>query len=115
MATTATQRLQRDVGANETSLPTADAQDLLDEAQETYGDTVAALAYARVLTIQGILASAAKLTSYKQNNSSESASDVFKHLSDLLKLWVGKTPAALAGDAGGDMTFFAAAQGQRGR
>ena len=32
MPTSAIERLRRDVGANETSLPSADAQDLLDEA-----------------------------------------------------------------------------------
>lgn len=115
MATTAEQRLQRDVGATEASLSTADATALLEEAAETYTNATAAAAYARVLAIQGILASSAKLTSYKQNNSSEQASDVFKNLSALLTLWEAKTEAALlaAGGAGTE-AFFTVASGTRG-
>lgn len=102
---TATERLQRDVGADETSLPTATAQALLDEAAESYSNATVAAAYARVLAIQGLLASSAKLTSYRQNESQESSSDVFEHLSALLKLWQGKVEDALKSTGSGSLRF----------
>ena len=105
MATTAIERLRRDIGANSTSLPDLDAQNLLDEAAESYSDAPTAAAYARVLAIQGLLASSAKLTSYRQNESQESASDVFRHLSDLLKVWEGKLADAQKAAGSGAARF----------
>lgn len=98
-------RLRRDVGANSTALSDADADALFEEAGETYSDTASAYAYARVLALQGILASSAKLTSYKQNESSESLSDVFKHLKELLKVWEDKTTDAVAAGGSGAARF----------
>jgi hypothetical protein len=119
MATTPEQRLQRDVGATEASLSTADATLLLAEAVETYPTrSAAASAYARVLAIQGILASSAKLTSYRQNNSSENQSDIFGHLEKLLKRWEDKTAQAAAtadGTADVPASAFTVAAGTRGR
>jgi len=89
--------LRRDIGASEAALSDEDAADLLEEAGETYSDASTAAAHARVLALQGILASSAKLTSYKQNESSESLSDVFKHLKELLKVWEDKTTLAASG------------------
>lgn len=100
MATSAADRLRRDVGANSTALSDGDADDLFDEAGETYSDTASAYAYARVLAIRGLLASSAKLTSYKQNESSESLSDVFKHLQELLKHWSGEVDEAIRANSG---------------
>jgi hypothetical protein len=93
-------RLRRDVGANVTSLPDADANALFVEAAETYSNAASAAAYTRALAIQGLLASSAKLVSYRQNQSSENASDVFEHLTRLLSLWEQKTADAqkLAGN-----------------
>lgn len=105
MATSAADRLRRDVGATASTLSDDDATDLFDEAGETYTDTATAAAYARVLAIQGILASSAKLTSYKQNESSEELSDVFKHLKDLLKLWEDKVSDAIAATGSGAVRF----------
>lgn len=98
-------RLRRDVGANSTALSDADADALFEEAGETYSDAASAYAYARVLALQGILASSAKLTSYKQNESSESLSDVFKHLKELLKVWEDKTTDAVAAGGSGAARF----------
>jgi hypothetical protein len=100
-------RLRRDVGADENSLPDYDADDIFVEAAETYSNATAAAAYARVLAIQGLLASSAKLTNYRQNNSSEDASDVFEHLSNLLKLWEQKTADAQKATGSGAMRFGA--------
>lgn len=101
MATaTERQRLRLDLGleANDTdTLSDAEADAILAEAGETYTDSVAAGAHARVIAIRRMLASSAKLTSYRQNNSSEEASDVFKHLKELLLLWQDNLADAVAG------------------
>lgn len=86
-------RLRRDTGTDATSLPDADADAIMVEAAESYSGA-AATAYARVLAIQGIMASAAKLASYRQNASSENASDVFAHLKQLLDVWEKRTEIA---------------------
>jgi hypothetical protein len=89
-------RLRRDIGGDATSLPDGDIDDIFDEAAERYTDAASIVAYTRVLAIQGLLASSAKLTSYRQNESQESLSDVFKHVGGLLKVWEGKTDDAVA-------------------
>lgn len=93
-------RLRRDVGADSTSLPDADADDIFDEAGEKYTDSATAASYARVLAIQGILASSSRLTTYRQNESTENLSDVFKHLTQLLSIWEAKTADAITAAAG---------------
>lgn len=98
-------RLRRDVGANEDSLPDYDADDIFVEAAEVYSNATTAAAYARVLAIQGLLASSARLVSYRQNQSSEDASDVFEHLSRLLKLWQDETAEAQKLAGSGAMRF----------
>ena len=97
MATTAAQksRLRRDTGADATSLPDDTIDDLFDEAAELYTDTATIAAYTRVLVINGLLSSAAKAVTYRQNESTENQSDIFKHLKDLLKLWEDKTDDAI--------------------
>jgi pyrroline-5-carboxylate reductase len=53
-----------------------------------------------VLTIQSLLASSARLATYRQNESSENLSDIFKHLKELLKVWEEKTDDAITAAAG---------------
>jgi hypothetical protein len=92
---TATQRLQRDVGATEETLPTVTAQAYLDEAAESYAaGSTAALAYARVLALQGFLASAADEVDYVQNESQEKASQKFENWRRLLLYWQGQVTAS---------------------
>lgn len=106
MATAAQRdRLRRDVGANSTALSDDDADDLFEEAGELYTDGATITAYTRVLALQGILASSAKLTSYKQNESTENLSDIFKHLKELLKLWEDKTTDAVGAAGSGAARF----------
>lgn len=94
-------RLREDIGANETSLPDADADAIYTEAAETHATAGAAQdALARVIAIRRLLASSAKLTTYRQNASSENASDVFQHLQQLLGLWQGELAAAVRRSAG---------------
>lgn len=98
MAVTQTQidRLRRDVGGDETSLPDETVQDIFDEAEEAYTDSASALAQTRILALQGLLASAAKVTTYKQNETTENRSDLFNHLKDLLTLWQKRLDDAIA-------------------
>lgn len=89
-------RLRADIGADATTLPDAEADEIFVEAGESYTDAGAIKAATRVIAIRRLLASSAKLTTYRQNNSSENASDVFKHLKDLLSLWQGELDDASA-------------------
>ena len=89
-------RLRADIGADATSLPDAEADAIYVEAGESYTDADAIKAATRVIAIRRLLASSAKLVSYRQNNSQESASDVYKHLRDLLDLWQGELDSASA-------------------
>jgi hypothetical protein len=93
-------RLRRDTGTDETSLPDEDAEDIFDEAGEKYSDSATASSFTRVLVIQSLLSSAAKMHTYKQNESTENLSDVFKHLRDLLAIWEAKTEDAITAAAG---------------
>ena len=93
-------RLRRDIGVDDTTLPDEEAEALFVEAGERYADAGTAASYTRVLALQGILASAAKLHSYKQNESTENLSDVFKHLKELLAIWEAKVSDAVTAAAG---------------
>lgn len=97
MAVTALEisRIRRDTGTDATSLPDATIQEIFDEAAEIYTDANSALYYTRVAVITGLLSSSARLSSYRQNESSENLSDVFKHLQSLLELWQGKLDTAV--------------------
>lgn len=98
-------RLRDDIGANSTTLGDSEADDIYTEAGETYTDTASLYAYARVIAIRRLLASSAKLTSYRQNESQESASDVFKHLKELLSYWQDELTGAVALASGGRARF----------
>lgn len=88
-------RLRSDIDANSTSLPDQEASDIFTEAGESYTDAASITAYTRILAIRRLLASSAKLTSYRQNESQESLSDVFKHLQALLKVWQDELATAV--------------------
>lgn len=106
MATaTERERLRQDVGANSTALSDADADDIYAEAAEMYTDSATINAYTRTIAIRRLLASSARLTSYKQNESSENLSDIFKHLKELLKVWEDKTTDAVAAGGSGAARF----------
>lgn len=89
------QRLRDDIGATEDSLFDYEADDIFAEAGESHADAAAIKAATRVIAIRRLLASSAKLTSYRQNASQESASDVFKHLQWLLGYWEDKLAKAV--------------------
>lgn len=106
---TATQRtrLRADIGATVTSLPDDDADDIFTEAGEEYTDASSIKAYTRVLAIQRLFASAAKLADYTQNQSQEKQSQVFDHLKTLLAFWRGKLADATAAASANGAARFA--------
>lgn len=88
-------RLRRDIGATILSLTDEAAELLFVEAAETYTDAASAAAYTRILGLQGLLSASASMTSYKQNESSEEMSDMFKALEKLLAYWQRKLDDAV--------------------
>lgn len=98
-------RLRSDIGADVTSLPDVDADAIYTEAAESHSDARVVHAEARVIAIRRLLASSARLTSYRQNNSTENLSDVFKHLQSLLGLWEGNRDRAVAEAGSGAARF----------
>lgn len=111
-------RLRRDVGASEDVLTNDMALLLFEEAAEdqNYPDDVAKqTAFTRVLAIRGILADAAKLGKYAQNQHQEDFTKVFDNLSKLLEYWEGQvTLAADPIEEGTSPFFFGLAEGRRG-
>ena len=98
MPSTETQRtrLRRDTGTDSTSLPDLEIDDIYTEAGEQYTDSVVIDAYARVVVFRQLLAQAAARTSYKQNQSQEELSDLFKHYQGMLKYWEDQLAEAVA-------------------
>jgi hypothetical protein len=91
MPATATQRsrVRRDLGDNSTP-PTFDdveIDDAFDRAAEEYSDPFVIYAYARVILLDTLIASSAKLVNYRQNQSEEDQSDIAKALERLRKTY----------------------------
>jgi hypothetical protein len=102
------QRLRLDLGltaTDTTTMPDAEVDAIYVEAGEVYTDTASIYTATRIIAIQRLLASAAKMTSYTQNNSSEDASDVFKHLMQLLAYWRSRLDEAESGARGSAARF----------
>lgn len=98
---TATQRTRfwLDTGTTAAVFSADEVDDMFTEAAETHTDEAAITAYTRVIGIQRLMANAAKLTDYTQNQSTEKQSQVFDHLKGLLSFWKGETDAAEASAA----------------
>src|SRR4030095_6178165 len=98
VATTADYELLRvDVGLKADDivrLPDAQAESNFDRAALVYPDPTnpagAQFAYTRVLTIEQLYAKAVTQVDYTQNNSKESASQIFDHYAKLLDMWKGQ-------------------------
>ena len=58
---------------------------LWDWAAGSYSDDALILAQTKVYCFRGLLANSAKMVTYKQNQSSENQSDIFKHVKQLLE------------------------------
>lgn len=111
-------RLRRDVGADDTVLDDPLAEEYFVEAQEVYpANTRKMIAYARVVALKGIRASAALLGKYAMNQHEEDFTKVFDNLGVLLE--DAKTEVEQVTDAVDEENFtpffFEAAHGQRGR
>lgn len=89
------QQLRDDTGHSVTTLPAPQAEAIFVQAATQYG-VGASYAGARVVAILQLLGSSSKLHDYVQNNSSESASQVFKNLTTLLGIWKGELADAIA-------------------
>ena len=89
-------RLRDDIGADSTSLPDVAADAIFTEAEETYTDANSITAYTRVLAIRRLMANAAKLTDYTQNESQEKQSQIFAQLKQLLAFWQSELDSAVA-------------------
>ncbi|MGK2950918.1 MAG: hypothetical protein ACSLEZ_00865 [Thiobacillus sp.] len=83
------QQLRDDLGYTATTLTDVQAEAVFVQAASLYSEG-ALQAGARVVAIRQLLGSSARLHDYVQNNSSESASQVFKNLQALLGIWVGQ-------------------------
>ena len=109
-------RLRRDVGASEDVLSDEIAEEYFVEAQEFYPNNSAKMkAYARVIAIKGIRASAALLGKYAQNQHLEDMTKVFDNLSVMLKdeeAKVASTSDVI--ETTEDSFFFGVASGRRG-
>lgn len=100
---TALERLRLDLGlaaTDTTSLSDVIAQDILDEAGESYSDAASIYAASRVIALRRLRAQSASSVDYTQNNSQEKASQRFAHLGVLLAEWQGKLDEAIVGARG---------------
>jgi hypothetical protein len=99
MATeTERERLRADLDASEDDLTDAEIDDVFARASAQYTENPAAVeAAARVMTIQQLLAGAAKRADYGQNASSEKRSQVFDHLMRLRAIYEADLQMALDG------------------
>lgn len=96
--TTSTERTRfwSDTGTSVTVFTADEVDAIFVEAGEIYTDATSIYAYTRVLGLRRLLASAAKLTDYTQNQSQEKQSQVFDHLRALLTFWQSEANNAVA-------------------
>lgn len=109
-------RLRRDVGASDAVLTDELAEEYFEEAAEKHPtDTAKMIAYARVIALRGIRASAALLGKYAQNQDQEDLTKVFDNLSDMLEDAIKDVESAQDVIEGGAAPFFfGVASGNRG-
>lgn len=96
-------RFRRSVGLDITdisALPTTEVNDIFAQAAERYEDSDSSDAYARIIYIEGLFASSAKMATYKKNQTTENVSDIFEHVARLLVYWSAKLLAAINENAG---------------
>jgi hypothetical protein len=95
-------RLRSDVNASDAALDDTEAEEIFTEAGEEYTGTASIKAATRVIAIDRLLASSAKLVDYSQDaagSTSEKMSQVFDHLLKLRQLWKDKLDAVIADEA----------------
>ena len=88
--------LRANTGNTIASLPDPACADVYVRAEAIYGvDSPVVYPAARELVYLDLLGSATKLHDYQQNNSRESASQVFKNLIEMQKLWAARRQEAV--------------------
>jgi hypothetical protein len=106
-AWTDNQRMRADLGFppdDTASLPDDQIDDAFARAGLRHADDATANTYAHVIVVEQLWAQAASSTDYTQNASSEKASQLFDHYSQMLDKWTKATADAInlsaAGEAG---------------
>lgn len=109
-------RLRRDVGTSDEVLTDALALEYFEESEEKYpDDTAKMVAYARVIALRGIRASAALLGKYAQNQSEEDLTKVFDNVSKMLEDFVEEVDkVADPIESSVSPFYFGVASGRRG-
>lgn len=79
--------LRADTGTDETSLPDDEIDTIYTDSEVLYTASTSIDAHARVVVFRRLMAQAATRTSYKQNQSQENLSDLFKHYQTMVKFW----------------------------
>jgi hypothetical protein len=105
---TANERLRLDIGLEAddiASLPEAEADDIFAEAGESYTDTASIKAATRVIALQRLIAQAATMTNYTQNNTREESGKISDNYVRLLGIWQGYLDAAVAAARGSAARF----------
>lgn len=102
---TATQRMRfrNDVGDDLTNPSFSDAEidDLyLQATEQSITDVESVETFVRWRAFEQLLVNAAKRVTYTQNQSSETLSDLFKHLKDMLDYWKKRFEDAVAAVSG---------------
>lgn len=106
MATAAEiQSLRRDLSLTVEAMPDYVINDLFTEAAISYTGTRSKPAYVRVLALQGMLSAAATQVDYKQDTTTESASQYFANLSKLLAHWQDQLDRAVVIETGSGAAF----------
>lgn len=109
-------RLRRDVGTSEEVLTDALALEYFEESEERFpDDTAKMVAYARVIALRGIRASAALLGKYAQNQSEEDLTKVYDNVSDMLDDAIAEVDKVSDPiESSVSPFYFGVAQGRRG-
>lgn len=97
--------LRRSLDGCASSLSDDYIDELFAEAGETYTDLATISAQVRVLALEQMFAGSSRQTSYKQNESSESLSDLSPKIKALLDYWKGERDLAVAAGGGGAARF----------
>lgn len=93
------ERLRMDMGLQKddiVSLPDEVIDDIFLQAGENFEDETVIAINARIITIRRLLMQAANEVDYTQNNTSEKASQRYKHLAGELERWTDMLDIALA-------------------
>lgn len=91
--------LRADTGTDDTSLSDDEIDTIYEGSEELYTAATSIDAYARVVVFRRLMAQAAPRTSYKQNQSQENLSDLFKHYQSMVAFWQDELATAEVGAA----------------